>query len=373
MAIQQRNADMVNLLTTDFVLRNESIYSWGSAISSFYNLEELRGLWIANADNESGIRDISGHSNSLYSPNGFTAIGRDVLSPYIELNGATQYHSFSGQQNQQDTFYISGGLSIGVKPNRIYNAYGLNRGIARVGLTVNTAPAGADLIVDILSNGASIFTTPANRARVIAGTKEGVSSIIEAPTWNKNTSLQAEIIQVGSGVAGSDLEISIGHYGGIRNLNTVNAGVTVGGWFYLDSIVNSALMGVWNSTGNNRCYKLEVIAGVPKFTVSADGITSTTVTSSETILAGQWYFIAGRFNPAVEMSVQVNDVTTNIVVGIPASLYGTYQPFEIGKIDSAYLDGKWTLGFASFNYLNDDVLAALYYNSGGMLGGLQDE
>lgn len=79
-----------------------------------------------------------------------------------------------------------------------------------VGLRAKTAPTGADVIVDILKNGSSIFTT---KPRIIAGATTGGSSAVFGggadPGVVDGDVLTFNIDQIGSTVAGADLTISL--------------------------------------------------------------------------------------------------------------------------------------------------------------------
>jgi hypothetical protein len=75
--------------------------------------------------------------------------------------------------------------------------------IKRVYLRADTAPTGADLIVDVLKNGVSIWaSTPANRAKIAAGATAGESTTFDTNTLADGDILTVLIAQVGSTVAG---------------------------------------------------------------------------------------------------------------------------------------------------------------------------
>jgi hypothetical protein len=77
--------------------------------------------------------------------------------------------------------------------------------------TVNTAPQGFPIIIDILKNGSSIYTTTNNRPTIPIG---GFMSQTPYPTPDVTTAIlgdyiQVNILQVGSTTAGSDLTVII--------------------------------------------------------------------------------------------------------------------------------------------------------------------
>jgi hypothetical protein len=75
--------------------------------------------------------------------------------------------------------------------------------------SVNTAPTGAAIIVDILKNGVTIFTTSANRPTIAISGFTGVSSAPDIPFVVPGDYLTVNIAQVGSTVAGADLVVSV--------------------------------------------------------------------------------------------------------------------------------------------------------------------
>ncbi|MHA2263565.1 MAG: hypothetical protein ACXAEN_14310 [Candidatus Thorarchaeota archaeon] len=93
MSQQDRNAELVALLETDFVGRNEPNYAWKSACSSIQALPGLRGFWpmsafgsTGNAFDQSGnIRTLTYNGNPTYNYNG--------LVPYIDFDGTGDYLS----------------------------------------------------------------------------------------------------------------------------------------------------------------------------------------------------------------------------------------------------------------------------------------
>jgi hypothetical protein len=77
-------------------------------------------------------------------------------------------------------------------------------------LNVGTAPTGSNLVLDILKNGSTIYTTTSNRPFITAGSNSGgpgatpdVTSLVAGDYITVN------ILQVGSTIAGSDLTVSV--------------------------------------------------------------------------------------------------------------------------------------------------------------------
>ena len=75
---------------------------------------------------------------------------------------------------------------------------------------VETAPTGANIIVDVNLNGTSIWaTTPGNRLNIAAGATTGSKTAFDTSNFDKDDELQIDIDQIGSIVAGTDLGVYI--------------------------------------------------------------------------------------------------------------------------------------------------------------------
>jgi hypothetical protein len=106
-------------------------------------------------------------------------------------------------------FSVEGMLAIANNPLRIYNATGAARTLKKVFLACDTAPTGADVIVDIHKNGTTVFTTQANRPKITAGGNTGYSITFDDTAWPDGSYLTMEVDQVGSTVAGSNLVVAV--------------------------------------------------------------------------------------------------------------------------------------------------------------------
>lgn len=76
---------------------------------------------------------------------------------------------------------------------------------------VNTAPAGASVIVDVNKDGTTIFTTQANRPTIAAAANVSTEAVPDTPArlFAAGTYMTVDIDQVGSTTAGSDLTVVI--------------------------------------------------------------------------------------------------------------------------------------------------------------------
>lgn len=82
--------------------------------------------------------------------------------------------------------------------------------ITGVRLSVGTAPAGANIIVDIKKNNVTIFTTQANRPAIAAGaTSAGPGAAPDVTSLSAGDLLSVDIAQVGSTTPGANLTVVI--------------------------------------------------------------------------------------------------------------------------------------------------------------------
>jgi len=100
-------------------------------------------------------------------------------------------------------------LVVGSGVSRIYNLTGADLTISKVHAALNSAPAGSSAIFDVHKEGTTIFTTQANRPAVAAGANTGETTTIDVATWPNGSYLTADIDQIGSGTAGSDLSLTV--------------------------------------------------------------------------------------------------------------------------------------------------------------------
>lgn len=105
------------------------------------------------------------------------------------------------------TFTYAGTLAVGSMVVRLHAPVAGT--ITNVTATVNTAPTGANLIIDIHKAGVTIFTTQANRPTIIAGNNDDLSSTPDVTSFNADDLFTCDIDQVGSTIAGADLIVQI--------------------------------------------------------------------------------------------------------------------------------------------------------------------
>lgn len=82
--------------------------------------------------------------------------------------------------------------------------------ILGVSAIVDTAPTGADVILDVNKNGTTVFTTQGNRPTIPAGSTETSAEAVPNTTAvAAGDDLTVDIDQIGSTVAGADLSVVV--------------------------------------------------------------------------------------------------------------------------------------------------------------------
>jgi hypothetical protein len=107
-------------------------------------------------------------------------------------------------------FSIPDALTTGQKKQRLLAPCAMT--LTKVRLVADTAPTGANLIVDVHTGtgaGTTIFTTQANRPTIVATAKTGVSAAPDVTSIAEGDEFSVYIDQIGSTIAGSDLTIEV--------------------------------------------------------------------------------------------------------------------------------------------------------------------
>jgi hypothetical protein len=142
------------------------------------------------------VGECSWHTGYSYTPAGYAAGDR-----------AAANHTHVKDRGQV-IFTVKGAVAVAAGDLEIPNSTGRTLTLHGVYLRCKTAPTGADLIVNIKKNGTAITTSP-NRAKIAAGANTGSSTTLSTTTWADGEYLSADIDQVGSTVAGSNLVIIV--------------------------------------------------------------------------------------------------------------------------------------------------------------------
>lgn len=105
------------------------------------------------------------------------------------------------------SFYIDGTLAV--ETGAMSFIAPMTLVIKEVRLSVDTAPTGADLIIDVNKNGSTIFTTQANRPTITASTTSATSAAPDVVNLVVGDKISIDIDQVGSTAAGDNLAVSV--------------------------------------------------------------------------------------------------------------------------------------------------------------------
>lgn len=129
----------------------------------------------------------------------------------------TSGHSHNGTDSKLITvnrgfaWWIDGTLTADTS-NRLYARYLVpeNMTIVKAWAVVETAPTGADLLIDIYLNGTSIWaSTTSNRLTVSAGATTGNRTSFDTTAITAGNYLDIYIDQVGSTIAGAGLAVTL--------------------------------------------------------------------------------------------------------------------------------------------------------------------
>lgn len=186
----------------------ETLYSHTANLQRQYSCIKLvcDGIaWYGYTVDELHSHDLSAfYTKSDLQTSGLSNVHWDNIT-----NEPATFPPSSHTHVMQAILTVEGTLSIVDNPLRIYNVTGAAKTISKVFLSVNTAPAGAAIIVDIHKGGTTIFTTQANRPQIAAGANTGYTTTIDVATWADGEYLTMHVDQVGSTTAGSNLIVHI--------------------------------------------------------------------------------------------------------------------------------------------------------------------
>lgn len=147
-------------------------------------------------------------------------------------------------------------------------------------------------------------------------------------------------------------------------------GLMMGGWFNFDDVSRTEdLMGK-RSGGGDFSYYLRNIASFPKFFISNDGTTTTTVTSTVSLTNDTWYFIWCGYDPSSVMDIFIDNVRTRQTTSIPASIYNGAGDFRIGARNGGNnpFDGQALFCALCCTYPSSDIPLALFEKTRGIFG-----
>lgn len=107
------------------------------------------------------------------------------------------------------TFTIEGDLTATTYSEKVWVATRACT-IGKTWVRVGVAPTGSAVVVDILKNGTTIFTTSGNRASVAAGTTKDDSGTPDITALAEGDELTVQVVSVGSTTPGTHATINVG-------------------------------------------------------------------------------------------------------------------------------------------------------------------
>jgi hypothetical protein len=131
-----------------------------------------------------------------------------IFNGTLNVDTALQENSVLVLKQMVIPFSKSGTLTTYTGVNRMYIDGG-NWTIIAVRASVNTAPTGATILVDVNKNGTTIFTTQSNRPTIAISGFTALAAAINVNTLTTGDYLTVDIDQVGSTVAGADLTVTV--------------------------------------------------------------------------------------------------------------------------------------------------------------------
>lgn len=143
-------------------------------------------------------------------------------------------------------------------------------------------------------------------------------------------------------------------------------GLTLGVWVNADDATpaGAEVPVAKDNTGANSSYRLQLNTdGTINFTISTDGATPTTVTSTNSLTDATWYFVAGRFTPSSEVKVWVNSNTDINTTSIPASIFNGNAQFQVGARQSGGAASNFFAGKTSLVFLCASVVPDIFINT----------
>lgn len=122
------------------------------------------------------------------------------------------------------TFGLAAGTAATTGTNLTFQVIMPSAGkILKAWAKATTGPTGADLIFDINLNGSTIWSTQANRLKIVAGATTGNTTTFNTTTFAAGDLFTIDIDQVGSTIAGQDITVMLFCVGTNNGTNSGNA------------------------------------------------------------------------------------------------------------------------------------------------------
>lgn len=143
---------------------------------------------------------------------------------------------------------------------------------------------------------------------------------------------------------------------------SVTGALTLGGWFWLDTIASTQTLIGKYVAGGNQSYFLQYQTGNGvRAGVSGNGTADVTVTGTN-LTASSWNHCVLSYTPSGAVSVTVNGEITTNTTSIPASIFDSTAQLTIGSLNGAsqFLDGRAALCFIAADDFPLQLIQELY-------------
>jgi hypothetical protein len=191
--------------------------TWGNILNDYLSVSlDTDGTIKAGAlSGKANVSDLAAKEDKANkgAASGYAPLDGSSLLPLANLPHHASTHAPNGADPIQPALMLpafTAGGAISVTTGTIRLPIDSTYTVTGVRLMVGTAPSGASIIVDILKNSATIFTTSGNRPTIAAGANAGgPGAVPDIPGLVAGDYLTVNIAQVGSTTPGSDLVVSI--------------------------------------------------------------------------------------------------------------------------------------------------------------------
>lgn len=149
--------------------------------------------------------------------------------------------------------------------------------------------------------------------------------------------------------------------------------LTVGGWFLFDALAANTVAISKDGGAANRGWLIfgELATSAFQFEVSGDGTNMIAVQSDVgSLVTGQWHFVVGRYTFSTELALYVDGKWAINTTSIPASLFASTAPFNIGAKNStsSFLNGRAALCFLAAWPVPNNTIEMIYQRSRVLFG-----
>lgn len=144
--------------------------------------------------------------------NNYTNADKTKVNNLVTSGDGSKYLGDDGQYtaintNRAISFYVDDTLTVDTKLCSVIAPFSMT--IAEIRIAVDTAPTGADLIVDVNKNGITLYTTQANRPTITATNTSATATDPDVTSIAVGDKISIDVDQIGSTVAGENLMVTI--------------------------------------------------------------------------------------------------------------------------------------------------------------------